>query len=193
MRVICIYALLVAAAAPCARAEGITIVLEFQGPKNDQSVAEMKREFEGIMKSSSLTFDWKSRAQAENASFADVVVVRFKGACVLKPVPYLIDERGPMAFTYSTEGEVQPFSEVACDRLTSVVRSAMSSSDYANADQLMGRAMGRVLAHEMVHILTRSGAHAHSGIAKTALSGHQLIGPELRLEPQDIVRIRADH
>ena len=38
--------------------EELTIVLDFQGPRSDQSVAEMKREFEGIMKDSSLSFDW---------------------------------------------------------------------------------------------------------------------------------------
>ena len=173
--------------------EELTIVLDFQGPRSDQSVAEMKREFEGIMKDSSLTFDWKSRVQAEQTSAANLVVVRFKGTCILKPIPYLYDERGPMAFAYSTEGTVQPFTEVACDQVTRAVKSAMSGGDYAKADQLMGRALGRVLAHEVIHMLTRSGAHGHGGVTKTMLSGTELIGPELRLEVQDLERIRADH
>jgi hypothetical protein len=67
----------------------------------------------------------------------------------------------------------------------------MSGSDFARADLLMGRALGRVLAHEVVHILTKSGAHGHDGVAKTALSGTQLIAPELRLEPEDVNRIRT--
>ena len=193
MRPVAICALVLAAIAPSVFAEGITIVLDFQGPRNEQSVSEMKREFAGIMKAASLTFDWKSRTEAEHAGFANLVVVRFKGTCVLRPVPYLLDERGPMAFTYSTEGEVQPFSEVECDQVTRVVRSAMSGSDFANADVLLGRAMGRVLAHEIVHILTKSPAHGHDGVAKTALSGRQLIADELRLDPEDLGRLRADH
>jgi hypothetical protein len=64
-----------------------------------------------------------------------------------------------------------------------------SGCDFAYADLLLGRALGRVLAHEVVHILTRSGAHGHDGVAKTALSGTQLIAPELRLEPADLRRI----
>ncbi|HTP34106.1 MAG TPA: hypothetical protein VMJ75_18135 [Candidatus Acidoferrales bacterium] len=177
---------------PSAFAEGITIVLDFQGPKNEQSIAEMKREFAGIMKDASLTVDWKSRAEAEQLSFPNLLVVRFKGTCVLRPVPYLLDERGPLAFTYTTDGDVQPFSEVKCDEVSRVVRSAMAGADFANADLLMGRALGRVLAHEVVHILTKSGSHGHGGVAKSALSGRQLIGEELRLEPEDLDRIRAD-
>ena len=171
--------------------EGITIVLDFQGPRSEQSVAEMKREFAGIMKDSTLRFDFRWRSQASEEALTDLVLVRFTGKCVLEPVGYLYDERGPMAFTYSTDGIVQPFSEVACDKVTSAVRSAMAGSDFANADILLGRALGRVLAHEVVHMLSKSGAHGRTGLAKTALSGSQLIAPELRLGPEDVERIHA--
>jgi hypothetical protein len=189
MRPVAIFALVFATVASRAFAEGVTMVLEFQGPQNDRSIAEMKREFTGIMKDSALTFDFKSREDAADFSFSNLIVARFKGTCVLKPVPYLIDERGPLAFTYSSDGNVQPFTEVKCDQVTRAVRSAMSGRDFAHADLLLGRALGRVLAHEVVHILTRSGAHGHDGVAKTALSGTQLIAPELRLEPADLRRI----
>ena len=171
--------------------EGITIVLDFQGPRSEQSVAEMKREFAGIMKDSTLRFNFRWRSQASEEALTDLVLVRFTGKCVLEPVGYLYDERGPMAFTYSTDGIVQPFSEVACDKVTSAVRSAMAGSDFANADILLGRALGRVLAHEVVHMLSKSGAHGRTGVAKTALSGSQLIAPELRLGPEDVERIHA--
>ena len=59
-------------------------------------------------------------------------------------------------------------------------------------DALLGRALGRVLAHEVVHILSKSGQHGTSGVARTALSGSQLIAPELRLEPEDLDRINLD-
>jgi hypothetical protein len=185
---ICAFAWL---AVPSAFGEGITIVLDFQGPRSEQSVAEMKREFAGIMKDTAVRFDFRSRSQASQEALSDLVLVRFKGKCVLDPVGYLYDERGPMAFTYSTDGAVQPFSEVACDKVTSAVRSAMSGGDFANADVLLGRALGRVLAHEVVHMLSKSGAHGHTGVAKTALSGSQLIAPELRLEPEDVERLHG--
>jgi hypothetical protein len=185
---ICAFAWL---AVPSAFGEVITIVLDFQGPRSEQSVAEMKREFTGIMKDTAVRFDFRSRSQASQEALSDLVMVRFKGKCVLDPVGYLYDERGPMAFTYSTDGAVQPFSEVACDKVTSAVRSAMSGGDFANADLLLGRALGRVLAHEVVHMLSKSGAHGHTGVAKTALSGSQLIAPELRLEPEDVERLHG--
>src|SRR5580765_3160946 len=96
---ICAFASL---AASCASGEGITIVLDFQGPRSEPAIAEMKREFAGIMKDSPLRFEFRTRSEAAQTSVPDLVVVKFKGKCVFEPVPYLIDERGPMAFTYST-------------------------------------------------------------------------------------------
>jgi hypothetical protein len=181
--------LLCALFATAACAEGITIVLDFDGPHSEKTVAEMKHEFEGIVKGTKLEVGWRAREQAEHEAFNNLVVVRFKGKCILDPVPYLYDERGPMAFTYSTDGVVQPFSEVACEKVTTAVRSAMFGGDFAKADQLLGRALGRVLAHEVVHMLTRSGAHAHDGVTRQSLSGMQLIAPELHLSPEDLARL----
>lgn len=156
-------------------ADRLTIVLDFQGPRSERSVAEMKREFEGIMKDSGLFFDWRLRSEAAEKSFPNLVLVRFKGKCVLEPVGYLYDERGPLAFTYSNDQSVQPFSEVECDRVTSEVRSAMFGGDFAQADVLLGRALGRVVAHEMLHFLGNTRGHAREGVAKEALSGKDLI------------------
>ena len=182
-------ATLLFAAAPLSFAGSLTIVLQFQGPHSDRSVEEMKRELEGIMKESKLTLDWRSREEAMRAAFENLVVVRFKGKCVLEPVPYLMDERGPLAYTYSTDGAIQPFGEIACDRVANAIRPAMSGGDFAKADLLMGRALGRVVAHELVHMLSKSGAHGREGVARTSLSGASLIAPDLRLSPADLERI----
>ncbi len=171
-------ALLLAGLALLAHGETLTVVLDFDGPRSDRSVDVMKREVEDLMKPRGLTIDWKSRDLAARESYGNLVVVRFKGKCILEPVGYLYDERGPLAFTWSTEGLVQPFSEVACDHLTGVVRSAMFGGDFARADLLFGRALGRVVAHELVHILSRSAVHTATGITRPALSGSQLISSD---------------
>jgi hypothetical protein len=178
------------AAAP-ARPVGVTIVLDFQGPRSERSVQEMKRELEAIMKNSGLAFEWRLRGEPNQETSNHLVVVRFKGKCVIEPVGYLYDERGPLAFTYSTDGAVQPYSEVACDKVTSSIRSAMAGGDFAYADELLGRALGRVLAHELVHMLSKSGGHARVGIQKSALSGKLLIAPDLQLDAADLEKLRA--
>ncbi len=180
---------LLASAAHPTRPTPLTIVLEFQGPHSDRSVKEMKRELETLLKDSGLVFDWRSRGELRGESFPNLVVVRFKGKCILEPVPYLYDERGPLAFTYSSGSDVLPFSEVACDNVVQAARSAMSGRDFAQADLLLGRALGRVVAHELVHMLSKSGEHGRDGVAQPALSGVRLIAPEMHINPADLERI----
>jgi hypothetical protein len=89
-----------------------------------------------------------------------------------------------------SDGVVLPFSEVVCDQVAASVRSAMFAGDYARSDQLLGRALGRVVAHELVHILSQSPAHSKSGVEMRALSGQQLIAPSLSLGWSDLQHLQ---
>jgi hypothetical protein len=123
------------------------------------------------------------------ASYSDLVVMTFRGACEFEPAAPIYDELGPLAMTRTTNGEVQPFGEVNCDRVVNSARSAMSGTDYSRADLLIGRAMGRVVAHELVHMLTKSELHGVEGVQRPALSGKQLIAASLPLSAFDIDRL----
>lgn len=170
----------------------LTIVMDFDGPHSSGSVDAMKQELEGILKGSGLTLDWRLRQEAAHKDFDNLAVVRFRGKCILRPVSYLYDERGPLAFTHSTEGALLPFSEVDCNTITGLMRQEMFGRDYDQADFLFGRALGRVLAHELVHMLTHSAQHSRGGVAKAALSGRQLISERLPLSAEDLERLRED-
>ena len=169
---------------------GITLLLQFEKKHSEKSVQEMKREMLAIMKDTGLQLDFRSLKDFNpNEPVTDLVVVKFKGTCQMEPLPVLFDERGPLAFTHSTDGEVLPFSEVACDRVRQSVESAMWGGDRAKADMLFGRALGRVLAHELVHIVARTNKHGVKGVAKTSLSGVQLIADRLELDADDVQRL----
>jgi hypothetical protein len=172
----------------------LTIVLNFTGPFSARAASEMKHEAGGILKEAGLHLDWLGLTEAVKTTVQDLVVVKFNGACALDPLSLNEDQADAagdaLAFTYSTEGVVQPFSEVACNRVAAVVRAALCTCDFQRADLLLGRALGRVVAHELVHILTGSQAHAREGVAKAALSGRDLIAPFLALSPIDLHRLR---
>ncbi len=168
----------------------LTVVLDFKGPHSPSSVKEMERESGYILKSSGIQLQWRVLGQDAHGSFNDLVVMSFKGACEYEPAPPRYDELGPLAITRTTNGEVQPFGEVDCDRVVSTAESAMSGVDYSRADMLIGRALGRVVAHELVHMMTKSGVHGQEGVEKPALSGKQLIAGVLPLSVFDIDRLR---
>jgi len=153
----------------------------------------MEREAEQILNASGLHLEWRLPSDAARESYDDLVVVQFQGACKVEPVPYVYDELGPMAFTYASDATLQPFTKVSCDHVAASVRSAMWGGDFRNADLLMGRALGRVLVHELVHMLTGSAQHAREGVTRRALSGRDLIADSLPLSPADVTRLRQLH
>jgi hypothetical protein len=166
-----------------------TVILDVKGTYSPVSFSEMRREASQIIQVSGVRLDWRLRSESTNETFNDLVVMAFTGSCSFEPAPPLYDELGPLAVTRTANGEVQPFGEVNCDRVVNSVRSAMFGGDYARADLLVGRALGRVVAHELVHMLTKSGQHAREGVQKAALSGRQLIAASLPLSAVDIDRL----
>lgn len=170
---------------------GVTVILEFEAPPSSKSLNEMKREVELIMKDSGLRFDWRLRSEVtQSDSFPDLVLVKFKGNCVMEPQPFLYDERGPLAWTHTSEATVLPFSEVKCNKVRTSLSSAIRGDDHNRADLLLGRALGRVLAHELCHVLGQTTGHARTGVARISLSAAQLISDGLRLSTEDIQRLQ---
>lgn len=171
------------------QASDLTVVLQFDSDRSPESVFEMKQEVEAIFRPSGYSFDWKTRDEfTSNSTASELVVIRFKGKCGMRFSPSLIDERGPLAETFTSDGVVLPFSQVQCDRVSRSVRSALPAPDGSSTDRLLGRALGRVVAHEIYHILGHTGRHAKTGVAKRALTGEQLISGKLNFTASDIER-----
>jgi hypothetical protein len=168
----------------------LTVILAFKGPYSRASLKEMERESGLVLRSSGVRLDWRMLGETPHASYNDLVVMTFKGVCKFDPALPVHDEPGALAMTDSVDGKILPFGEVNCDRVVSSARTAMSRHDYFRADLLIGRALGRVVTHELVHMLTRSGEHGAEGVEKPTLSGRQLIAERLRLSAFDIARLK---
>jgi len=172
-------------------APAVTLVLQFDDAYSTRSLAEMKREVSSIVRKSGLRIDFRFLADIHvPESFESLVVVRFRGACVMQPSADMRDERGYYAFTHVSDGDVLPFSEVECDKIASSIGPRMSRSQWRDRDSIFGRALGRVLAHELVHMLTKSQHHSGGGVTRSALSPAQLVAERLRMSRADLERLK---
>jgi len=54
----------------------------------------------------------------------------------------------------------------------------MATARPPNRDHMLGRALGRIVAHELFHILADTTLHAHDGVARSALSRGELTTSE---------------
>ncbi len=167
-----------------------TVYFKFEGPSSPAVYDSMKQEMNALFLKTALAFEWKRLEEAsEFESVPNLVVVRFRGDCrMTHPYPP-IDERGVFAWTAVTDGVVLPFSTVDCDRVRNAVSMAMWGADRPRDAQLMGRALARIVAHELFHLFTNSRDHGERGVARHALTGAELIADGTSFHPEDLHRL----
>lgn len=174
------------------RADQITIYTQFAHTPSALSIEHMKRELDAIMAPLSLHFGWRSLERANgHDAVAEIVVVNFQGTCRSDIRPPGGSRNGPLGQTHITDGQILPFTEVDCDRIREVMAMPLSWAVFAERERLLGRAMARVLAHELYHFFTNTIEHAHSGLAKPCYTGAELGAEQFRFDDAELRKLRS--
>lgn len=154
----------------------VTVVLDAEKPLPSGALETLKSEMSRLFAPSGVLLQWAERRETGLGFEAPgLVVVRLRGDCRIPDLPMPPDERGPLAWTHITEGSVLPYSEVSCEKVTRAARSALAGGERARRDELMGRALGRVVAHELLHVLLKRKGHEARGIFRRGLTPRDLV------------------
>jgi hypothetical protein len=176
---------------PAPVAPSLTVVLDYEHPHSRPSFEAIKAELRSIMKGSGLSVDVQDKALlAPNSQFGGLVVFKMAGHCDATPIPVeaLSDERGPLAMAYTSNGEILPFGEVKCDRVRRSLQRILGQGMPPDRDRMAyGSALGKVMAHEIYHMLAHEPHHTKTGITKEALSSRELLDGSMSL-PQNALR-----
>jgi len=173
----------------------IAVFMDFQEEPSPEAISVMEREISNIMKPSGLQFDWRMMKDRQaGESFRDLVVFTFKGHCQVVGPTY--DELGPLspkqalAYTKISDGHILPFSDVECDTIRRYIGESVASANPAERDAVLGKALGRVVAHEMYHMLASTKVHAEGGVARSFHTRKDLTAPEFHFSPRDSQLLR---
>jgi hypothetical protein len=178
----------------------IAVFMDFKSEPSGEAVLQMEQEISNIMKPSGLEFDWRMMKDRQTGeSFRDLIVFTFKGHCkTAEPTgaPTYdelgpLAERQPLAFTRISEGHILPFSDVECDTVRRYIASSVASAQPGNRESILGRALGRVVAHEMYHMLASTTVHAEGGVARSFHTRKDLTGPEFHFTARETKLLRA--
>jgi hypothetical protein len=167
----------------------VTAVVMPDGRYSRVAIREMGREAAQILKKSGVSLRWHlgKPAQAVNGR---LVVVKLVGRCDMDG-PAAVLMPGPLGWSHEVNGVMLPFSDLACDKIRGAVQSAPLSGNQLRGNVLLGRAMGRVLAHELYHIVADTSEHAYDGVTQAALSARDLTSGQLELRPSDVEAIQS--
>lgn len=97
---------------------------------------------------------------------------------------------GPLGWVRCVDGAMQPFVTLNCPLVAAHLREALVTPQQFSAKPLMGRALARVLVHELMHYLTRSRAHVGSRLFGEDMDPQTLLEPAVALEAADLDALR---
>ena len=160
-----------------AAASPVTVLLDFEQPHSSVSFASLQNELTRILTPTRLNVDLRDKSEVSpSAEFGELLVFKMKGHCTMNALPIgaLSDERGPLAMTYSANGQILSFGEVECDRIRESLQRVIGKGNPEAHQAAYGIALARVMAHEMYHMMANCSAHTKGGLTKKTLSGSEL-------------------
>jgi hypothetical protein len=166
----------------------VTAVVLPDGRYSKVALREMGREAAHILKQSGVSLRLHLGVPAQSVS-GMLVVVRLVGHCEMDGSPAFLVP-GPLGWAHEVDGTVLPFSDLACENLRGAVESAVAGGNQLGGNVLLGRAMGRVLAHELYHIVADTSVHGREGVAKAAFTARQLTSGPLELGASEVVAVQ---
>ena len=159
-----------------------------------QPVEEMQHEAGVLMEAAGYTLEWRAIPRAPiEAVDAPIVVMELRGVC---DAPERSDDAlsladsSILASAAVSNGEILPFGSVQCDVLSRMVAGALPKSGK-NREFLYGRAMGRLVAHELYHILTKTRDHEDAGVGKSHFSAKDVLAEHFEFDNPALATLRA--
>ena len=183
--------LIVASSAVVAQPRTLTIVVSTS--ESTASFKEMRLETSRLLGPADFSLAWLAKGKhGLGDSFQQLVVVRFQGTCasVLEDEPLLARPVGSLAYTAVSNGKVLPFVEVDCDRTRRLIAATVSPLPSNAREVLYGRALGRVLAHELYHVLAQTTEHKDQGVSKPCFRSEDLVSTRFRFDAVSLAQMR---
>lgn len=153
-------------------------------------IENMKRELISLMHSAGYRVEWGGESHSPY-----LAVVELTGNCALtagypgRDAP--ASSAGALASTNVTDGQVLPFASVNCAALTRSLSNALAHDVAAQRDFYYGRALARVIAHELYHILMRTTEHSRNGVSRSCFTTADLVSERFEFEGAVLAQMRT--
>lgn len=165
------------------------LFVRFDSAPSALFVKTMKQELGTILAGFSLRWIARGDSAGESRTYARAFIVHFTGNCAVPPGRTESETGEPveLATTALADGAILPYSEIDCDRLLAFLRTA--DQPEVGQEARLGRAGGRVLAHELYHVLLQTRKHGRKGLAMAVQTPAALLSPSLLFEEGELEKI----
>ena len=168
-----------------------TLYTEFQEAPPATVMYAIRGETEGILGRLGIGVAWRTLAEATGSEVSvQLAVVRFRGKCDVSGLSPRRVQPGALGWTHESDGVILPFGDVDCDRIRNFLQVDLLGVSAGERELVFGRAVGRVLAHELYHIFTRSPHHSSEGVGKAAYAVRDLLAGRFVFDAGESTELR---
>jgi hypothetical protein len=157
---------------------------------------EMKYQTEIIMQDAGFDVGWWDSREELRDTRAHLLVIEFRGSCApasRKASGHTLQSFSNLASSAVTDGRVLPFIRIDCDELNNLLRSKFGSEPQLRQASLYARALARVLAHEIYHVIGQTTLHTRNGLTKSRVRAEELIDENFGFTEPAIEKLHAPH
>lgn len=140
----------------------------------------MEHEAQGAIAPAGIAVTWLTmRDMGAGGVQGDLALMHLRGDCRpgAPPRETTSTPGERLAQTHLVDGHMLPIADVFCDAVRALIDRDLRAAPAAQRGDLLGRALGRVMAHELYHILSGTTGHAREGLARAAQSSADLLAP----------------
>lgn len=164
----------------------IALYTQFDGLPSAVILETMQHEVESIMSPMDLRFSWKNLAESNGReASAELAVVDFSGRCDVNDLGLRGNNPGALGWTHISDGVILPFATIDCSAIRSFLQRELLFVPADSRELFFGRAVGRVLAHELYHIFANTTHHGSDGVARECYSVRDLMSPTFQFQARE--------
>jgi hypothetical protein len=171
----------------------ITLYTQFEQSPQAGVLEALQVEVDSIMAPIGLRFQWRDLGKTGGHEVsAELAVITFKGRCDAAGPSTRSRLEGALGWTHVSDGQILPFTDISCDRIRQFTQPALLAFRTADRAAKYGRALGRVLAHELYHIFANTMRHGSIGVAKESYSTQDLLADDFLFQAKESRMLRTN-
>ena len=157
----------------------IAIYTQFQHEPPKAVLSAIQQEASALMAPAGLRLQWRTLPSTGSEVSSAVAVVTFQGHCTAANLSTQPHWETRLGWSHISDGEVLPFAGIDCDSILGFVQKRLLTVPPRERDQVLGKAVGRVLAHEFDHIFAETRDHKARDMDQPEYSVEELMAPSL--------------
>ena len=170
----------------------LVVFLSGETPAPAGSVSEMKLEVQSLLHQMGVSVEWRSSGDSLDVD-GKLAVLELRGGCqgASQPGSPTVITGESLASTAVSDDTILPFSWINCETLNRFLTPVLLGQTGDRRDFLYGRAMGRLAAHELYHVLTNTPGHDGFGVAKPSFTTHDVLTEHFDFDQNTLSRFTS--